>query len=113
MLNKDFHYLTTSTAEQILGSYLPVVINCYSDWCPACSQMKPIFENLAVEFSNKCLFAKVRLDEEIQFAGVFQIEAMPCFLFIYEGTLYDKITGSIGYYRLFEAIKEFIKKTES
>ena len=103
------HYLTIQSFQSILSEKLPMVIDCYSDWCPACSEMKPAFEKLALEYGNKCVFAKVRTDEDLELAYGFQIDSIPTFLFFAQGAFLGKLVGAIGYLNLKQSIDKLLQ----
>jgi thioredoxin-like negative regulator of GroEL len=110
---EEIHYVTNETLDHILNSDLPIIIDFYSDWCPACSQMKPIFENLAIKFGDICLFAKVRTDEDVELSQAFEIDAIPCFVFMHKKQIYGKLRGSIGFSALEEAIRKIVEIVKS
>lgn len=92
----------------LVEKYRIIVVNCYSDWCPACSQMKPVFERLAEEFKSSCIFVKVRTDEDIELDIALRIANIPTFLLIFDKTLVGTIEGAIGEKRLRDAIVHLI-----
>ena len=108
-IGTHLHYLSIQSFKSIIEEKLPMVINCYSDWCPACSEMKPAFEKLALEFGDKAVFAKVRIDEDSELANGLQVEVMPTFLFFTQGLYLGRLEGSIGYLNLEAAVEKLLQ----
>ncbi|XP_074569851.1 thioredoxin H5-like [Curcuma longa] len=70
-----------------------VVVDFTASWCPPCRIIAPIFAELAKKFTN-AVFLKVDVDELKTVSEEWQVEAMPTFIFIKEGSLLDKLVGA-------------------
>lgn len=81
-----------------------IVLCCYSDWCPACSSMKPTFEQLSRQYDSKICFGKIILDESPELSMALGISAIPTFLFIKENQLVERFSGAVGRRLLLQAI---------
>lgn len=79
--------------EQINQSTKPVIIDCYTTWCPPCKQMKPIFEKLAEQYEAEYLFLEVNIEDAPDFVQLYQIQSLPTFLFIKDGVAVDRVMG--------------------
>jgi len=102
------HLDSTSFAETIKNSKVPVIIDYSAQWCGPCRMMAPIFERLAKDFSDKIIFGKVDIDEEQGIAQAFGITAVPTFIIFKDGNPVDRILGAVGYdqiYKLLEKIR--------
>ena len=77
----------------ILKSNLPVVIDANADWCGPCQQMKPLFEELAKELSEKYKFGILNIDENRELAVSLNVSSIPTFIFIKNGQVTGKETG--------------------
>lgn len=45
--------------KEVLEASLPVFFQISVNWCPPCKILKPIFEELSVEFKDKAIFIKI------------------------------------------------------
>lgn len=80
----------------VLQSTLPVIVDVYATWCGPCKMMTPVFDALAKELENTYKFVKINIDEERDLAIQYGISSIPAFLFIKNGTLVAKETGSMS-----------------
>lgn len=60
------------------------IVDFYADWCPPCKMIAPIFEQLA-NYNPNLTFAKVNTDYAQDIAALYQVTAMPTFLFFKDG----------------------------
>ncbi|MFX6077497.1 thioredoxin family protein, partial [Acinetobacter baumannii] len=70
-----------------------VVIDFTASWCPPCRFIAPILADLAKRFIH-VVFLKVDVDELKSAAEQYEVEAMPTFIFLKDGTVVDKVVGA-------------------
>ena len=86
--------VTSDTFEsEVLNSDIPVVLDCYADWCGPCKMMAPIVEELSGEFEGKVKFCKLNVDEDAEPAMVYKVVSIPTFLFFKDG---EKVNQAVG-----------------
>ena len=68
--------------------------------------MTPIFEELSKELSGDYKFAKLNVDDTREIATKFNISSIPTFIFIKNGNVVGRETGSMSR----EALKQKIQK---
>lgn len=76
-----------------MKSSLPVLVDCYADWCGPCKMMAPTIEELAEEYEGKVLVGKLNVDEQGGVAQQFGIQSIPTLLFIKHGEVVDRMVG--------------------
>lgn len=74
-----------------------VVIDFFAEWCGPCKMLAPTLERLAGELKDKCIFAKVDVDQCKSLSQEYQIRAMPTIVIIRDGKEIDRIVGSKSY----------------
>lgn len=52
-----------NVTDVVEKSAKPVVIKAFATWCPHCTKMKPLVEQLEKELGNKYVFAEFDVDE--------------------------------------------------
>lgn len=88
--------LTSTNFElEVTQSSKPVVIDVYAVWCGPCKQMLPIFEELNKEFGTQYKFVKLNIDEERDLAVQYNVSSIPTFVFVKDGHMVAKETGSM------------------
>lgn len=89
--------ITTENFEQeIMQSALPVVIDVFAPWCGPCQQMAPIFDELATELADTCKLAKLNIDNNRELAIQYNVSSIPTFIFIKNGKVIAKESGSMN-----------------
>ncbi len=73
----------------------PVVVMFSSPTCPYCRQMKPYFEEYALEYKDKMVFAEVDISKSQTIASRYGIMGTPTFKFFCKGKPINELVGSI------------------
>jgi thioredoxin 1 len=88
--------LTDANFEEIaLGSDKPVMIDFWAEWCGPCRMVTPIVEEMANEYGDKAVIAKVNVDENPNISMKFGIRNIPTIIFLRNGELVDKSVGAV------------------
>lgn len=102
--------LTAESGPSLIAhAPLILIVDFYTEWCGPCKAIKPIFEELATEFKNKYLFAKVNVDHCKELAQEFKIVSIPTIIIFSNGKVIDKITGMVSKETLLEKIEQALK----
>ncbi len=89
--------VTEETFEnEVLKSELPVIVDCYADWCGPCKMMSPVFEKMSEKFEGKLKFCKVNVDDESSIAMQYKVMSIPNFLFFRDGQYAKNIIGGMS-----------------
>lgn len=81
---------------EVEESKLPVVIDVFATWCGPCKQMGPVVDALATELAGKFKIVKLNIDEERDLAVQFNISSIPTFVFVKDGKMVGKESGSMS-----------------
>lgn len=80
---------------EVLKSPLPVLLDCWAEWCGPCRMVGPIIDELANEWKGRVRTAKLNVDENQRVAGMFQIRSIPTLLIFNRGRLVDTLVGAL------------------
>ncbi|WJX62398.1 hypothetical protein P8452_47397 [Trifolium repens] len=70
-----------------------MVIDFTATWCGPCKYMEPIIKELAAKYKY-VEFIKIDVDELMDMASAFQVQAMPTFILIKKGKIVEKMVGA-------------------
>jgi thioredoxin 1 len=109
------HEDQTNYQKEIAESTKPLIVDVYSNACPPCRMMEPIFEALSREYKDSIRFVKINCDTESELAKKYDVKALPTLLFIKPGERHEVMKAS-GFTpkKDFQAkIEEFLKSQET
>jgi thioredoxin 1 len=86
--------LTDATfAPTVRDSRVPVVVDFWAEWCPPCGPMARNLAELAGEFEDRLLIAKINADENPETCRHYRVLAMPTLLFFERGAVVNTLVG--------------------
>ncbi|TVR74246.1 MAG: thioredoxin [Spirochaetaceae bacterium] len=87
--------VTAGTFEsQVLESDKPVLVDFWAEWCMPCRMVEPVLSELAQEFGDALLIARVDVDEEVELAARYEIVSIPALLLFRKGQVVDTHVGA-------------------
>jgi thioredoxin 1 len=87
--------ITDATLDKVLKTDKPVVIDFWAEWCGPCRMVAPIIEQLAEEYKDKAVVAKMDVDSNPDTSVKFGIRNIPTLLFFKNGQIVDKQVGAV------------------
>lgn len=76
----------------VLHSQVPVIVDFHAEWCGPCQVQGDILEGFAAEF-RRGRIVKVNVDENMELAQRFQVEALPTLLMFKDGKVAGRHLG--------------------
>lgn len=92
--------------EVLEKSNKPVIIKSFATWCPHCTKMKPIYEELEKELGQKYIFAEFDVDKYQELTSQLKVSSLPTFIFIKNKKEMGRELGEMSK----EDLKKFIQK---
>ena len=83
----------TFAREVLEARGIPVLLDCWAEWCGPCRMIAPVLDELAAEAHGRYLIAKLNVDENPLTASEFNIRSIPTMLIFKNGALVDRLVG--------------------
>lgn len=83
-----------SFADDVLGSDKPVIVDFWAEWCGPCRMVSPILEEIAAEYADKIIVAKLNVDENPKTAASYGITSIPTMNVYSGGEVVKTIIGA-------------------
>jgi thioredoxin len=83
----------TFASEVLERRGIPILLDCWAQWCAPCRTIAPVMEELAREAKGRYLIAKLNVDDNPQTAAQYNIRSIPTMLIFKDGALLDRIVG--------------------
>jgi thioredoxin 1 len=80
--------------EVVLKSNKPVLVDFWATWCGPCLMMAPVVDELAGDYAEKSVLAKLDVDANPVTAQKFGIRSIPTMLVFKDGKMVDKLIGA-------------------
>ena len=85
-MNQAIQYINTEQFEELLkNSDKPVILDFFSDDCPPCDVLAPIYEKMAEKYVDYITFAKMKRQDNRELALKFGVTGSPTVLFFNNG----------------------------
>ena len=100
--------LNDSNFDEYLSNDKPVLVDFWAEWCGPCKMLTPTIEELANDFSDTAVIAKVNVDESPSIAQKYSIRSIPSILFFKNGSVEQQLIGVVTKVEMAKIIEELL-----
>lgn len=89
--------VTDDTFEsEVLNSELPVLVDYWAEWCGPCKMITPILEEIAGDYKDKLIVAKLNIDENNNTPAKYGIRGIPTLMIFKSGNIEATKVGALS-----------------
>lgn len=95
MANENVIHIGSEEAfDKLIAGETPVLVDFWATWCGPCRMIAPIVEEIANQYADKVVVAKVDVDEMGELSQRYRIMNIPTLLLFQKGEVVDKAIGA-------------------
>ena len=95
VVDSDTATARLQTDGPVLKAGKPAFVDFWAPWCGPCRIIGPIVEELAPNYKEKAVIAKMNVDDNPEVAQKYGVTSIPTLMMFKDGKLVDRVVGAM------------------
>ena len=96
MSDRIVHTSDATFEQDVLKSDRPVLLDFWAEWCGPCKMIAPMLDEVADDFADRVIVAKLNIDENPQTPPRYGIRGIPTLILFKNGTVEAQKVGALS-----------------
>jgi thioredoxin 1 len=96
MSDSIVHVSDDTFEEKVLKSDKPVLIDYWAEWCGPCKMIAPVLDEIATEYADRVVVAKLNIDENPETPPKYGIRGIPTLMLFKDGNVEATKVGAVS-----------------
>ncbi|MDD3045027.1 MAG: thioredoxin [Candidatus Delongbacteria bacterium] len=96
--------------KEVVKSDIPVLVDCWAEWCGPCRMVGPTIDKLADEYKGKFKITKLNVDDNRVTGSKYNIQSIPTMMIFVNGEVVDGLVGAHPEANIRAKLDKYIKK---
>jgi thioredoxin 1 len=110
LVSENIQILKDENFKEVLEtSKIPVLVDFWAEWCAPCRMIAPLVEEVAAEYKDKIIVAKLNIDENQVTPAALKILSIPTLVIFNENQEAERVIGFQTKKELFALVEKHLQ----